>query len=216
MEFKEYKIEKFIEDLSSDMPSPGGGNVAALTAALSASLNSMVYSLTLNKKSFDKLDEEAQKLVLDCKEFSSRFTKKALRFMDEDREAFMKLMEAYKLKKDSEEEKKIRNTKILEGTVKAMDVPLKLTKEAYKFYDYIDVAVDYGNKMLASDAGCAAILLHAAIESSIINVKVNLNSLREKKMAIAIEEEINNIAKKSLMRKEDICKKVNDIIYPNE
>ena len=73
MEFKNYKIEEFIQDLSSDLPAPGGGSVAGLVAALSGSLNSMVYSLTVNKKSFEERDSETKKLVLDFKEASSKF-----------------------------------------------------------------------------------------------------------------------------------------------
>ena len=61
MRFKDYKIDEFLEDLSSSSPSPGGGSVAGLVAALSGSLNSMVYSLTVNKKSFENLDGETKK-----------------------------------------------------------------------------------------------------------------------------------------------------------
>ena len=74
-----------------------------------------------------------------------------------------------------------------------MKSPLDLSRECYKFYDNIDIAVEYGNKMLLSDAGCAAILLHAAIEASIINVKINLNSLRDKDFAKDIEQEIKDL-----------------------
>ena len=101
MEFKDYKIEEFINDLSSPLPAPGGGSVAGLVAALSGSLNSMVYSLTINKKAFEKQDVETQKLVLDFKEASAKFTKKALTLMEEDREEFNKLMDCYKLPKET-------------------------------------------------------------------------------------------------------------------
>ena len=179
MEFKDYKIEDFINDLSSPLPSPGGGSVAGLVGALSGSLNSMVYSLTVNKKSFEKKDLETQKLVLDFKEASAKFTKKALMLMEEDRKEFNKLMDCYKLPKETEEEKEFRNKEIKQRTVKAMMAPKKLAEECYKFYDNIDAAVEYGNKMLVSDAVCAAILLNAAVESAIVNVKINLNSLKD-------------------------------------
>ncbi len=172
MRFKDYKIDEFLEDLSSSSPSPGGGSVAGLVAALSGSLNSMVYSLTVNKKSFESLDGETKKTVLDFKEASGKFIKKSMELMELDREYFNKLMDCYKLPKDSDEEKKIRSAAIVQGTVKAMKAPLELAKECYNFYDNIDVAVKYGNRMLISDAGCAAILLHAAIKSAIVNVKV--------------------------------------------
>ena len=214
MQFKEYKIEEFINDLSSPLPSPGGGSVAGLIAALSGSLNSMVYSLTINKKSFEDLDGETKKLVLDFKEASSKFIKKSLVLMERDREYFNKLMGYYKLPRDTEEEKEKRNKLITEGTLMAMKAPEELANESYKFYDNIDVAVKYGNKMLISDAGCAAILLHAAIESSIVNVKVNLNSLRNKPFAKRMESELEKLEINSLDRKNKICSIMNSIIYP--
>jgi formiminotetrahydrofolate cyclodeaminase len=215
MNFKEYKLEEFIGDLSSSSPSPGGGSVAGFVSALAGSLNSMVYSLTVNKKSFEALDGDTKKLVLDFCEASRKFTNKSLALMEEDRKYFNELMDCYKLKKDTVEEKEKRNKAILEGTLKAMKAPLELAKEGYKFYDNIDIAVKYGNKMLLSDAGCAAILLHAAIETSIINIKVNLNSLREKSFAKSMEDDIANLEIRSSKRKESICKDINEIIYPN-
>ena len=210
MEFKDYKIEDFINDLSSPLPSPGGGSVAGLVGALSGSLNSMVYSLTVNKKSFEKKDLETQKLVLDFKEASAKFTKKALMLMEEDRKEFNKLMDCYKLPKETEEEKEFRNKEIKQRTVKAMMAPKKLAEECYKFYDNIDAAVEYGNKMLVSDAVCAAILLNAAVESAIVNVKINLNSLKDLPIAKEIEKEMKESEENSLKRKEKICSTMNN------
>ena len=210
MEFKDYKIEDFINDLSSPLPSPGGGSVAGLVVSLSGSLNSMVYSLTVNKKSFEKKDLETQKLVLDFKEASAKFTKKALMLMEEDRKEFNKLMDCYKLPKETEEEKEFRNKEIKQRTVKAMMAPKKLAEECYKFYDNIDAAVEYGNKMLVSDAVCAAILLNAAVESAIVNVKINLNSLKDLPIAKEIEKEMKELEENSLKRKEKICSAMNN------
>ena len=195
MEFKEYKIDNFLEDLASDLASPGGGSVAGLVSALAASLNSMVYSLTVNKKSFEKQDIEVQKTVLDFKEASSKFIKRAMILMENDREYFNKLMDCYKLPKDTEEEKAKRQKEIAEKTLGAIKAPYDLAKESYAFYDNIDIAVKYGNKMLLSDASCAAILLNAAIECAIVNVRINLASIKNESYVNKIEEELKNIEK---------------------
>ena len=176
----------------------------------------MVYSLTVNKKAFEGKDSDVKKMVLDFKEASSKFVRNSLNLMELDRKYFNELMDCYKLPKETEDEKKERSRKILEGTLKAMKSPLDLCKECYKFYDNIDVAVEHGNKMLLSDAGCAAVLLHAAIETSIINVKINLNSLRSKDFAKGVEGEIIKIEKESLDRKNSIMDKVNKVIYPEK
>lgn len=213
MMLKNYKIEEFIDDLSSVKPTPGGGSVAGLIGALSGSLNSMVYSLTINKKSFEALDGDTKKLILDFSEASNKFTQKALNLMEDDRKYFEKLIDCYKLPKDSKDDKEKRSKAIIEGTVLALKAPLALAKEAYKFYDNIDVALEYGNKMLASDAICAAVLLHACIECAIVNVKVNLNSIRTLEVASKIKNEIEELNYDSLARKNSIYNLVNEVIY---
>lgn len=182
MLFKDYSINKFILELSSDAPSPGGGSTAALVAALSSSLNSMVYSLTIGKKVFEKLSDNEKNKMMKLQEEAKEFTKKAQNFMEQDRDDFLSLMDSYKLPKDNEEEIILRKEKIKENTMKAMETPLLLAEECIKFYDNIEFAIKHGNKNLISDAGVATVLLHSAIESSIINVKVNLNCLRKKKI----------------------------------
>lgn len=204
MDFKDYKIQEFLVDLASSSPSPGGGSVAGLVAALAGSLNSMVYSLTVNKKAFENADMETKKLVLDFKEASDKFILKSVESMEKDRTAFNKLMDCYKLPKGNEEEVALRNKAIAEKTIGAMMAPYELAKDAYKFYDNIDIAVKYGNKMLLSDAICAAILLHASIEAAIENVKINLGNISNKEYANKIELEMKEILEKSLERKNSI------------
>lgn len=216
MLFKEYSIDKFIEELSSDAPSPGGGSVAALVAALASALNCMVYSLTVDKKAFEKLNNSEKNKMLQLQKEAKEFTDKFQNYMEQDRKDFLNLMDSYKLPKDSEEEIALRKEKIKENTIKAMETPLLLAEECIKFYDNIEFAVRYGNKNLISDAGVATILLHSAIESSIINVKVNLNFLREEEICNEIENKCKTILNNSYVKKCNIINVVEDIIYPKK
>ncbi|MBU5487576.1 cyclodeaminase/cyclohydrolase family protein [Clostridium sp. MSJ-8] len=209
MQFKEYKIQEFLSDLSSESPSPGGGSVAGLVAALAGSLNSMVYSLTVNKKAFEKIDIEDKKLVLDFKERSHKFINNSVQAMEKDREAFVKLMNCYKMPKDTEADIIMRKKALAENTIKAMMAPLELARNAYEFYDNIDIAMKYGNKMVLSDAVCAAILLNAAIEAAIENVKINLKSLEEGELKTKTEEEIAYLLIDSKKRKANILDSMN-------
>ena len=129
--------------------------------------------------------------------------------MENDREYFNKLMDCYKLPKDTEEEKAKRQKEIAEKTLGAMKAPYDLAKESYAFYDNIDIAVKYGNKMLLSDASCAAILLNAAIECAIVNVRINLASIKNESYVNKIEEELKNIEKLSIERKQKIQENIN-------
>ncbi|EEH97634.2 cyclodeaminase/cyclohydrolase family protein [Clostridium tertium] len=214
MLFKDYTVDKFILELSSDAPSPGGGSTAALVAALSSSLNSMVYSLTIGKKVFEKLSDNEKNKMVKLQEEAKEFIKKAQNFMEQDRDDFLSLMDSYKLPKNNEEEIIIRKEKIKENTMKAMKTPLLLAEECIKFYDNIEFAIKHGNKNLISDAGVATVLLHSAIESSIINVKVNLNFLKEEEFCEEIENKCKSILNISYVKKCNLMNEVENIIYP--
>lgn len=211
MLFKDYKIEEFLNDLSSSSPSPGGGSTAALVAALAGSLNNMVYSLTINKKAFESLSEENKEKMISFEKECKEFIENCIELMEEDRNSFNKVMDSYKLPKNTDEEKKYRKEQIKEKTYGAMMCPLNVCRECIKFYNNIEFAIKYGNKMLASDAGVAASLLHSAIESSIINVKINLSSLKSEVYFNEVENEIKTLLKESNIKKENIL----DIVYKN-
>ena len=183
MYFKDYSIDKFLYELKTDLPSPGGGSTAALVSALAGALNSMVYSFTVDKKSFENLNHENKEKMKSLKVKCEEFISKSISYMETDRETFIALM-----------------------TIAAMESPLNLAKDSLKFYDNIDFAIEFGNKNLTSDAIVAAILLHSAIESAVVNVFVNYNSLYNKEGYENIPEECREIIKKSLDKKEIIVK----------
>ncbi|WP_455791352.1 cyclodeaminase/cyclohydrolase family protein [Clostridium butyricum] len=213
MKFCDDTIKKFINDLESDMPAPGGGSVAGLIAALSGALNSMVYSLTVGKKSYMGLDEKTQDIIRKFQAKSLEFSKRSLEIMDEDRENFLKLMDCYKMPKDTDDEKETRKNAIKENTIKSMEAPLALARECVMFYENLKVMAEYGNKMLLSDLGISAILLHSAIESSIINVKVNLNGLRSEEFFEELDKELIKMLERSIEEKNKISEIVDKVIY---
>ncbi|NLZ33659.1 MAG: cyclodeaminase/cyclohydrolase family protein [Clostridiales bacterium] len=217
MLFKDYSLEKFTKELSSKEPSPGGGSTAALVGALAVSLNAMVYSLTIGKKVFESLEEKHKEDMLKFNEQALNLIDVLMNFMEKDREDFLELMDSYKLPKETNEEIMNRKKAIKENTIKAMETPLNLARECIKFYQNISFAVKYGNKNLTSDAGVAAVLLDAAIESAIINVKVNLNLLRKDLTKVEIDKflgECSNLLEKSSINKANLIKEVEKIIYP--
>ena len=206
MYFKDYSIDKFLYELKTDLPSPGGGSTAALVSALAGALNSMVYSFTVDKKSFENLNHENKEKMKSLKVKCEEFISKSISYMETDRETFTALMDTFKLPKESDVEKKYRSQMIKEKTIAAMEAPLNLAKDSLKFYDNIDFAIEFGNKNLTSDAIVAAILLHSAIESAVVNVFVNYNSLYNKEGYENILEECREIIKKSLVLRKKVYK----------
>jgi len=215
MKFCDESIKQFLEELGSDLSAPGGGSVAGLIAALSGALNSMVYSLTVGKKKYIALEDNEKEIINKFEKESKEFTLRSLELMEEDRENFLKLMDSYKLPKDTEEDKEKRTLAIKENTIKSMEAPLILTRQSLQFYENLKIMAKYGNKMLLSDLAISAILLHSAIESSIVNVKVNLNGLRNEEFFNRIDDELREIMEKSIKEKNSITEDVNCIIYPN-
>ncbi|WP_234119305.1 cyclodeaminase/cyclohydrolase family protein [Clostridium hydrogenum] len=185
-------VKEFLSKLASEEPTPGGGGAAALTLGLSAALNSMVFNLTIGKKVYETLTEDIKELIkLDAEE-TSKIMEQAILSLDRDADTFSKLMESFKLPKNTEEEKEYRKSKIQEYTKAAAEVPMSVAETSYKLYNLIWTSCRYGNKNLISDAGVAAILVQSTIESSILNIKVNLSSIKDeelkKKMNIKCNE----------------------------
>lgn len=203
---KNEKIKDFIEDLGSKSPSPGGGAASGLVGAVGVALTSMVYSLTVGKKSYEVLDEEHKKVMDKNLEEAKKSYAEMLVFMKRDEEAFTSLINCYKLPKESDEEKKVRSEKIKECTIGAMMVPLELSRKALEFFENIKFAVKYGNKNLLSDAVVSAIMISACIDCSIVNVEVNLTLLKDEELAKKVREELYNIRRESNRLKEDILR----------
>lgn len=201
---KNLVLEEYINKLSSKEPTPGGGSAAALVSALSSSLTAMMLNLTVGKKRYEGYSDKLKKEIDDTLKDTLEFNEKFLAFMDEDEKSFLTLMDAFKLPKDTEEEKEIRKKEIDNGYEIALNTPLNLAREALCYYENIFTAVKYGNPNLISDAGVASILLYSAIESSILNVKINLSGIEDEFKKEDIVNECNKILENALNYKIEI------------
>ncbi|WP_055667630.1 cyclodeaminase/cyclohydrolase family protein [Desnuesiella massiliensis] len=204
----ELTIKEFINELSSNSPAPGGGSVAALSAALSAALNSMVFNLTVGKKVYNEYSDGEKEIINSSLEKSNGLKDVFLDYIEKDTEAFMEVMAAYKLPKDTEEEKNYRKNKIEESYKLALEVPRSLYLKSIELYDHIEHAVKLGNVNAVSDAGVAALLLQTAIESAVLNVKINLTSLKDDNFRSLLTKECEEVIKSGLNRRNRILDSV--------
>ena len=203
-------VKEFINELGSNSPAPGGGSVAALGASLATALGAMVFNLTVGKKAYNEYSNE-EKMLVDknlekCLELEEHF----LDLMNKDTEAFLVLMSAFKLPKETEDEKKVRSLKIKEGNQVALEIPLTVAQEAYKIYEYVKVAATLGNKNAISDAGVSALMLQASIESAILNVKINLSSVKDETYKEEIKSICEKLIKEGRLRRDEILDIVNE------
>lgn len=202
------KISNFLDELASNSPTPGGGSVAALAGALGVALISMVGNLTVGKKKYEDVEEDIKKIISS----SEKLRYELSQLIEEDVKVFNNFMATYKMPKETEDEKGIRAEMIQESLIKAAKVPLKV---AYKCLDVLSLSkevAEKGNINVVSDAGVAALMAEAALESAILNVKINLKMIKEEKERTELSSSIKEILLKEKGQKEKVLEIVEEKI----
>jgi glutamate formiminotransferase/formiminotetrahydrofolate cyclodeaminase len=174
-------LREFADELSLDSPTPGGGSAAALCGALSASLSAMVANLTVGKKGYEEAAGEMREAALKAQKLKDEL----LAAVDEDTQAFNKVMEALGLPKGSEEQLKEKEAALERATKEATVVPLGVLEKCRALLELAGLVARKGNKNSLSDAGVAGLLAEAAAGGAFYNVKINLPGLRD----VAFKEE---------------------------
>lgn len=175
--------ESFYDEVASSSPAPGGGSVAASAGALAAALSAMVCRLTVGKMQYADVKNELSEIRDRCDALRKELTV----LIDTDKNAFNKVMEAFKLKDDDA---------IENANKEAASVPLTVMKKALEALDMIQTVANKGNENSITDAGVAGLMAVAAIEGAGYNVKINLTSLNDKKFVESLAKEANEIITK--------------------
>lgn len=175
MELKKLTVEGFINETASSSPAPGGGSIAALNAASSAALIAMVAQLTLGKEKYAASQEEMKEVAEKAGAMKDQF----LAFIDEDSNAFNKIMAAFKLPKDTDEAKKARSAAIQDATKGAALVPFKVGQKANELFALAEAVILRGNSNAVTDGAVAAMNARAAVRGAFLNVKINLGSIKD-------------------------------------
>jgi len=202
------KVNGFLSELASNSPAPGGGSVAALAGGLGAALASMVCNLTIGKEKYTDVQDEIKETL----KKSEKLRKDLTKLIDKDTEAFNDVMKAFKMPKETEEQKKKRSAAIQVGYKTAAKVPLETAKTCEKILDVAMVVAKKGNQNSITDAAVSALMAQAGVESAILNVKINLGSIKDEKFVKKISSEINSLQKNAASKKEQIIKIVNSSI----
>lgn len=194
----ELSIKDFLEKTASNTPVPGGGSVAALAAAIAASLSGMVAALTVGKKGFEEMEERMQQVLARAADIRE----KMIRFIDKDSDAFNDVMNAYRLPKDTPGEKEARSEKI-ESTLKnAAWVPLEVAREAKNVMDLAETVIIGGNKNAVTDGAVGAMSARTAVLAALYNVRINLLSIKDKAFAAELSSEADRL-EREIKEKED-------------
>ena len=175
MKMCDLSVSALLDLTASDAPAPGGGSISALAGALGAALASMVGSLSLGKKGYEDVQEEMTALSAEGKALMDEL----LAAMDADTEAFNGYMAALALPKSTDEEKAARREAMQKGLKEAALVPLATARLAARVFPLAEAAVRRGNKNAVTDGMVAALTARSAVLGSLLNVRINLASIRD-------------------------------------
>ena len=168
-------VEGFANETASESPAPGGGSIAAYVGALGVSLGTMVANLSAHKRGWDDRWEEFSEVAARGQKFKDEL----LRLVDEDTNAFNKIMDAFGLPKKTDEEKAARARAIEEASKYAMEVPFKVMQTAYESINVMRAMAENGNPNSVSDAGVGALCALTAVEGAYLNVKINAAGIKD-------------------------------------
>lgn len=173
---KNKSVHEFAEVVASNSPVPGGGSIAALCGALSAALAEMVANLTTGKKKYIEVESEMNEI----KNKAMVLRSKLLDDIERDSYAYNKVMEAYKMPKEDDEQKILRNKAIEESAKIAAEVPLDVAQTSFKILPLAEAVVARGNSNAVTDGLVAAMLARTAVLSALLNVRINLETISDK------------------------------------
>jgi glutamate formiminotransferase/formiminotetrahydrofolate cyclodeaminase len=197
-------LSAFATETASESPAPGGGSVSAYVGALGASLATMVANLSSHKKGWD-----------DRWEFFSSWAEKGqaikaeLEYLvDEDTASFNRIMEAFGLPKNSDEEKAARSAAIQAATLYATQIPLQTMKAAAAAMPIAQAMVEQGNPNSVTDAGVGGLCIRTAVYGAWMNVSINAGGLKDKTMAETLMAEANKILADTLLAEQQLLEAV--------
>ena len=201
-------LTAFADETSSESPAPGGGSISAYMGALGAALGTMVANLSAHKAGWDDRWEEFS----DAAEKGRHIQDRLIALVDEDTEAFNRIMDVFSMPKGTPEEKAARSAALQEATLYATEVPLRTMKTSFEAFELLEEMARKGNPASVSDVGVGALAARSAVFGAWLNVKINAAGLKDREKADAILAEAEKIAEEAARRESDILKVVNETI----
>ena len=205
----EMTLEKYSDVLASNEPAPGGGSTAALSGLMAAALTMMVVNLSVGKKSYEALDEAIKQKFIEDFHNVEGLKKELSQLVDEDTAAFNKFMEAMKLPKDTEEQKKVREEKMQKASIYALEIPLKTAEKCLGILQNQEVIATYGNKNAISDVGVGALMALAGLEGAVLNVKINIPGIMDESIKNTASVKVEKLLTEGARLQKNIMEIVN-------
>ena len=204
----ELTIKEFINKVISNDPVPGGGSVSALNGALAGALAAMVANLTIGRKKYAEVNDIMVEL-------SSRFEKLSSRLIedvDRDSDAYNRVFAAFKMPKDTDEEKQVRSEAIQRETKYAAQVPMEVARAVYEVLPMIDTVAQKGNSNAVTDACVSMMCARTAILGALLNVRINLTSIKDEVFVTAMRKEADTIETHTILQEQALLEYAKTIL----
>lgn len=198
----------FADETASESPAPGGGSIAAYMGALGAALGTMVANLSAHKAGWDDRWEEFSKVAEKGREIQD----KLIALVDEDTDAFNRIMDVFAMPKGTKEEKEARAAALQAATLYATEVPLRTMKASFEAFEILQAMAEKGNPASVSDAGVGALAARAAVLGAWLNVRINAAGLKDREKADGLLAEAKKIADDACAKEREILDIVNKVI----
>lgn len=195
-------VKGFADETSRESPAPGGGTISAYMGALGAALGTMVANLSSHKAGWDARWEEFSNWA----DKGQKIQSELMNLVDEDTEAFNRIMEAFGLPKGTDEEKAARSAAIQAATLFATQVPLHTMQASFKVFELCKAMAEEGNPNSVSDAGVGVLAARAAVLGAGLNVKINASGLKDRETADKLVGEANELIKEANELEAEIMK----------
>lgn len=186
--------EKFLEELASKQPTPGGGAASALCGATAASLTAMLGNLTAGKAGSEANDKMALEIIIAADKLRLELAQLA----DDDAAVFNKFMEAYKMPKDRDTEKAMRTAAIGQAAIAAAEVPMQIADKSLEVLKLARRLIVFGNPNAISDGTVSALMARAALRSALYNVKINLGLIKDDEYVAAARAKMQQLEAKAM------------------
>jgi len=196
----DFKLDSFADETASESMAPGGGSIAAYVGSLGVSLGTMVANLSAHKAGWDEKWEMYSKWA----EKGQAYKNKLLYLVDEDTSAFNKIIEGFRLPKNSDKEKEVRTKAIEEATKYATEIPFQVMETAYNSMEVMQAMIKDGLPSSLSDAGVGALCARTAVIGAYFNVRINARDIKDKKFAENVLKKAENIYQLTIKTENEI------------
>ncbi len=200
MKLQDLTLKQFLEKTAGNEPVPGGGSISALNGAIASALSEMLANLTIGKKNYVDVEELMKQNAAKASELRTRFVED----IDRDSDAYNLVFDAFKLPKETGEQKAFRSEKIQEATKIAALVPMEVAERAFDMLDIIAETTRKGNKNAVTDGCVAMMTCRTAILGALLNVRINLSGLKEEAFVNELNDKCNRIEKETLSKEQHL------------